>query len=167
MRNTFQGKNGKTYDVTDLLVNNIVKNNYLMLNYSMQELDKLYTEYFGSYVWEYKYILLEKIKHYDCSDNVNSFIFRGKSYWLDKATRVGLMHLADCSNDTLQVVLGDEVLTFQVEFIKDFLAKLEIYASQCYVQTQKHLIQVKNLSKIEDILNYDYTSGYPEKIVLE
>ena len=36
-----------------------------------------------------------------------------------------------------------------------------------YVQTQKHLIAVDSLKTPEEVINYDYTTGYPEKIVLE
>jgi hypothetical protein len=53
-------------------------------------------------------IVLEgKIKHYDTSDEVNSFLINGNKFWLDKNTRVGLMHLANCSTDSVQLVLGD------------------------------------------------------------
>jgi capsule polysaccharide modification protein KpsS len=58
-------------------------------------------------------------------------------------------------------------LEFSPEFVKEFLAKLEVYASSCYIQTQKHILAAKQLKNLEDILNYDYTTGYPEKITLE
>lgn len=109
-------------------------------------------------------ILEAKIKDYDTSSEVNSFLIGENKFWLDKATRVGLMHLANCSTDNLQLVLGDQVLTIPVDIAKDFLAKLEVYAGQCYLQTQKHLLAIKSLKTIEDVINYDYTKGYPEKI---
>lgn len=112
-------------------------------------------------------VLKAKILDYDISDNVNSFLMNGKKIWLDKNTRVGLMHLANCSDNSVQLVLGDEILTFTPEFVKDFLTKLEVYAGQCYLQTQKHLINISKLETIEQIINYDYTAGYPDKIVLE
>lgn len=127
----------------------------------------MYEYYFGNYESMYKYILKAKIREYDKSEHVNGFNMGDKIHWLDKATRVGLMHLANCSSDSLQLVLGDKVLTFPVDFAKAFLAKLEVYAGQCYLQTQKHLIAVDKLNNVEDIINYDYTTGYPEKIVLE
>ena len=77
------------------------------------------------------------------------------------------MHLANCSTEDVQLVLGDQILTFSPDFIKEFLAKLEVYAGKCYVQTQKHLIAIDSLKTPEEIINYDYTTGYPEKIVLE
>lgn len=166
MEKVFIGKNNKPYLVSELEIGNVLKNPELLSMYSMSELDELYKKYFGNYVYTYKYILAEKIKLYDSSVDVNSFLIEGSPFWLDKATRVGLMHLANCSSDDLQLVLGDKVLTFPVDFAKAFLAKLEVYAGQCYLQTQKHLIAVKELTNIEDIINYDYTAGYPDKITL-
>lgn len=112
-------------------------------------------------------ILKAKIQDYDTSDNVNSFVMGGKKLWLDKNTRVGLMHLANCSTSALQLVLDGTVMSFSPDFVKEFLAKLEVYAGQCYLQTQLHLMQVSNLTTIEEMINYDYTTGYPEKITLE
>lgn len=112
-------------------------------------------------------ILKAKIEYYDTSSDVNSFLIGENTFWLDKTTRVGLMHLANCSTDNIQLVLGDQILTISVDVAKNFLQQLEVYAGQCYLQTQKHLIAIKNLKTIEDIVNYDYTKGYPEKVKFE
>ena len=109
-------------------------------------------------------ILKAKIDNYDISSEVNSFLINGNKFWLDKATRVSLMHLANCSLDTVQLVLEDQILTIPVDIAKNFLQQLEVYAGQCYLQTQKHLLAIKELKTVEDIINYDYTKGYPEKI---
>ena len=76
------------------------------------------------------------------------------------------MHLANCSTDTLQLVLGNQILTIPVDMAKQFLAQLEVYAGKCYLQTQKHLLALKDLRTIDDIMNYDFTAGYPEKLSL-
>lgn len=167
MEKVFIGKNNKPYLISELEIVNIIKNPELLSMYSMVELDELYKQYFGNYGYAYKRILLEKIKLYDSSEKVNSFLIDGTPFWLDKATRVGLMHLANCSSDNVQLVLGDKIVTFPVELAKNFLARLEVYAGQCYLQTQKHLLAVKELNTLEDVINYDYTTGYPDKIVLE
>lgn len=44
------------------------------------------------------------------------------------------------------------------------LYALEIYASQCYDNTQWHLANINTLTTIEELEAYDYTSGYPEKL---
>lgn len=109
-------------------------------------------------------VLINKINEYDTSEKVNSFIIDNNPFWLDKNTRVGLMHLANCSQDNIELVLGDKVLTIPVDVAKSFLAQLEVYAGKCYLQTQKHLLAAEKLHTIEDIINYDYTAGYPDKI---
>lgn len=167
MKKVFIGKNNKPYSISDLEICNVLHNSELLALYSMEELHELYKEYFGNYKANYPYILAKKIEIYDSSEAVNSFIFNGKNVWLDKATRVGLMHLANCSSDDLQLVLGDQILTFTPDQVKTFLAQLEVYAGQCYIQTQRHLLEAKKLHNLEDILNYDYTTGYPEKLVLQ
>jgi hypothetical protein len=44
------------------------------------------------------------------------------------------------------------------------LYAIEIYASECYDNTQLHLANVETLSTLDSILEYDYTTGYPEKL---
>jgi hypothetical protein len=44
------------------------------------------------------------------------------------------------------------------------LFAIEVYASSCYDMTQYHLAQVNELEDINEIENYDYTTGYPEKL---
>jgi hypothetical protein len=62
--------------------------------------------------------------------------------------------------------LEDEIIELPVDIANKFLKELEVYAGKCYLNTQKHLIAIKSLETLEDMINYDYTSGYPEKIVL-
>lgn len=111
-------------------------------------------------------VLKHVINQYDKSSNVNSFIFKDKQLWLDKNTRLGLQQLVNSSEDKISLVLEDEILEIPVNVADKFLKDLEVYAGKCYLNTQKHLINVKSLETLEDIINYDYTSGYPEKIVL-
>lgn len=111
-------------------------------------------------------VLEAVIKAYDKSSSVNSFYYNGKEYWLDKATRVGLQNLANCSSDNMSLVLGNEIIKLSVDKVKEFLAQLEIYAGKCYVATSQHLLNIKELKTVEDVINYDYISGYPDKITL-
>ena len=111
-------------------------------------------------------VLQEEIKFYDKSSNVNGFYYNGKEYWLDKSTRVGLQNLVNSSSDNISLVLGNNIIELEVNKAKEFLSNLEVYAGKCYITTTKHLLATKEFKTIEDIINYDYTSGYPEKITL-
>lgn len=109
-------------------------------------------------------ILKKQIANYDSSDNVNSFIVGGQKYWLDKATRVGLQQLVNSSEDEVSLVLHDQVLTIPKDIASGFLAQLEVYAGKCYLQTAKHQLAIKELQTVDDLISYDYTKGYPEKL---
>ena len=41
---------------------------------------------------------------------------------------------------------------------------IEKYASKCYDNTQMHIAYVKVMEDIETLKNYDYRTGYPEKL---
>lgn len=112
-------------------------------------------------------VLQEKIKYYDTSLDVNSFYYNDKQYWYDKNTRVGLQNLANCSSENITLILDDNILELNLDKAKQFLSQLEVYAGKCYINTAKHLKSIKDLKTIEDLINYDYTSGYPSKIILE
>ena len=114
-----------------------------------------------------KDILKKKIELYSSSSNINSFNYNGKEYWLDKDNRNSLWNLSNSSLGNIEFIIGDEILTMNSLKLKAFLLKLEVYAYKCFVNTFKHLKASKDLSKLEDIINYNYTTGYPEKITLE
>ena len=111
-------------------------------------------------------VLQACIEYYDKSSNVNSFYYKDNIYWLDKSTRVGLQTLANSSQDNISLVLGNEIIELELDKAKQFLSQLEVYAGQCYLNTTKHLLSIKNLKTIEEIVNYNYTTGYPDKITL-
>lgn len=114
-----------------------------------------------------KDILIKKLELYSSSHNINSFIYKDKECWLDKNNRNSLWNLSNSSLGNVEFIVGDEILTMSSIKLKAFLVKLEVYAYKCFVNTFKHLKVVKSLDNIQDIINYDYTTGYPEKIVLE
>ena len=46
----------------------------------------------------------------------------------------------------------------------EMLYSIEEYASMCYDNTQLHLSNISKLDIIEEIENYDFRQGYPEKL---
>lgn len=118
--------------------------------------------------YELRMRLAELQKEYDTSPAVNSFEYDGRSFWLDKATRVGLVNSlrvqkeSGLERSTLWFGgIGHEV---SIDDALSFLSRLELYAIECYNVTQRHLAEIKALETLEDILAYDFTEGYPPKI---
>lgn len=118
-----------------------------------------------------KRMVEECIKAYDGSEYVNSFTFGGVQMWLDKATRVGLKLRFEA-----EIALGKETTTLWLNGMNftlplsgeqsamNVLVALEVYASASYDVTQMHLANVAQMTTAEEVLAYDHTSGYPEKL---
>jgi hypothetical protein len=104
---------------------------------------------------------------YRKSSGIHSFLYQGKEYWLDKEDRTSLWNLSNSSLGDLEFIVGDNIVTMSSLKLKAFLLKLEVYAYKCFVNEFKHLKAAKALVNFEDIVNYDFTTGYPDKITLE
>lgn len=110
----------------------------------------------------------DEIQTHDKSEEVNLFYIGDTAMWLDKETRTGLMlrfqaEQAIGNTDTTLWANGVQY-PLPLAMAVQMLYALEVYASACYDNTQRHLAAVDSLSTIEEIQSYDYTVGYPDKL---
>lgn len=109
------------------------------------------------------------IKDFDKSDSVNCFYCNGKSAWLDKATRVGLVNSLTMEKSAgridTQLWLNGEMLCMKIDDALKMLVALELYAKDCYSVTETHISNVNKLDDLNKVYNYKYTKGYPKKLM--
>lgn len=115
--------------------------------------------------------MLAYIEKYDASSSVNAFELNGMEVWLDKATRVGLMNSTTIAKSMGQqkttLWLGSYQLEVDCDKAIQLLSALEMYALECFNVTASHKATVGELKTIEEVLTYDYKSGYPDKLKME
>lgn len=115
--------------------------------------------------------VLSAIEAYDASDSVNAFMLNGQKVWLDKATRVGLMNSTTIAKAmgqaTTTLWLGETKLVVDCDKAMQLLSALEMYALECFNVTAAHRKAVNEMTTLEDVLGYDYTGGYPQKLIME
>lgn len=113
---------------------------------------------------------ITEIAAYDTSSSVNGFILNGLLVWLDKATRVGLMN-----STTITKAAGQKTTTLWLKGIKlvvdcdkaiQLLSALEMYALECFNVTASHKAAVSELTTIEEVIAYDYRTGYPKMLAM-
>lgn len=113
--------------------------------------------------------IINKIDNYDQSPNVNSFFVNGTQVWLNKDTRVGLMNSLtiekNSGKETSTIWFGTMYVNTSCDTAIQMLKSLELYAIACYNKTAEHKVSVNNLDNIEDVINYDFTQGYPSKLI--
>lgn len=115
-------------------------------------------------------ILLHNVESYDVSENVNQFSIQGKSMWLPKSDRVGLQmrfqaEKAEGKSETTLWAGDGSKFTLAIDTALQMLLALEAYASKCYDNTMAHIAAIQELETSEAIMSYDYTGGYPAKLV--
>lgn len=116
-----------------------------------------------------KAAIIKEIERYDKSNNVNEFTFHNVPMWLDKATRDGLYLrlLAEQAAEKVNTTLWLGTQSFEIPIASAFqlLYAIEVYASACYDRTAAHKAAVEAMTSIENVEEYDYTEGYPAKLV--
>ena len=112
--------------------------------------------------------LIAQITAYDTSEAVNSFTLGGKEMWLPKETRVGLVNSVtiekNAGKETTILWFDGAKYELPVDTALQMLSALELYALECYNVTAAHKAAVSALESVEDIVAYDYTQNYPEKL---
>jgi hypothetical protein len=115
--------------------------------------------------------VLGKIADYDTSDAVNEFIINGIGMWLDGDTERPKLrgavqtYLDKELGDYPLCVEGIGVIPVAPTKLLSMLADIEVYAIECFTKTFEHKEAVNTLTTCEELVNYNYTEGYHEKLV--
>lgn len=118
--------------------------------------------------YDLKQLVINIQKEYDKSDDVNCFIFNGKKYWFDKDTRLGLINSLNVQENigqtTTTLWIGNISVNVSIEYIREFLKNLELYAIECFNVTQTHLNEINSIDNRDELFEYNITTSYPEPI---
>lgn len=122
-----------------------------------------------------KAVKLRDLHEYDESNAVNVCFIRygGQviTYWADKHERDALKSaIRDCialGRKEYRLDLREKgfSITLPCELLLQMLAALEVYATECYNKTTDHEFAIKALTTKDEMEAYDFTVGYPEKLV--
>ena len=111
---------------------------------------------------------IDQIRSYDGSPDVNGFYVNGTEAWFDKETRSnfrGSLSDAEMLGETeVSVPINEHVVTLPIQTAKLFLAQIQRYADACTITTSRHIEQIRALTTIEDVEEFDITADYPQKL---
>ena len=115
-----------------------------------------------------KAMVIAKIEQYDKSDAVNEFTLNGNPMWIPRELRNELLDRVnreiERGHSILPVDYNGTPIPLPCAEGKPMIEQLKYYADDCYTKTAEHKIAVNALSTVEQVLAYDYTVGYPEKL---
>lgn len=112
---------------------------------------------------------LQQINTYDSSYKVNSFMLGEIEMWLTVEERQQLATQINANEAVgrteMTKYFHGTPYTFTLEQWKQMLVAVEVYAGDALNVTESHKAAVEALDTIEAIEAYDYTTGYPEKLI--
>ena len=113
---------------------------------------------------------INDISKYDTSDAINSFSINGVSIWLNRNDRNALMRRFEAEKasgvENTMLWYGINKFNLTVDNAINMLNSVEVYACKCYDTTSSHKAAVEALTSIDDVNNYNYKTGYPDKVNL-
>lgn len=114
---------------------------------------------------------IAEITAYDTSSAVNGLTYNGRFLWLPKEDRLSLTdrftrEMAKGLEKTNLYYNGEAIEVTPQQGLA-LVQEVSAYADKCFDNTQKHLAAVQALTTLEEVLSYDYTTGYPEKLQLK
>lgn len=109
---------------------------------------------------------------YDLSNAVNSFILNNQiETWFSVEQRLNYKQSVEAAKllgeDTLEFLVEGMPFSISINNAEYMLAQIQRYADKCFMVTEQHKFNIKSLTDIEEINNYNYTVGYPEKLKFE
>ena len=109
-----------------------------------------------------------EITAYDQSENVNQLSVNGIDVWFgpDERAKIkqGVESCKSTGRETYDVAWNGLRISVACDNALAILAQIEVYALDCLNVTAKHKAAVEKLTGIEEVLAYDYTTEYPEKL---
>ena len=112
---------------------------------------------------------IAELELYDQGENVNSFTLNGQEMWLNVSERQQLATQINANEsigrETMTRWFNGHEFTFPIETWKQMLILLEVYAGDAFNVTESHKAAINELTSIEEVESYDFTRGYPQKLI--
>lgn len=111
---------------------------------------------------------IAQIETYDASPAVEQFTINGTPMWLNHEVRQQIKTSVEAyiatGKETVTKIFDGIEYTFPCETWLQMLAALEVYAAEALNTTERHKINVYQMTRRKDVEDYDYTEGYPAKL---
>ena len=111
---------------------------------------------------------IAQIEAYDTSDAVEQFTINDSPMWLGHELRQQIRTSADAyaalGYENMTKVFNSIEFTFPISVWVQMLNALEVYAAEALNTTERHKAAVESMTSVQDVIDYDYTTGYPLKL---
>ena len=106
-----------------------------------------------------------QLRCYDQSSDVLSFSLNGVSMWLNPQQRVNYLMTIDAAEENGRTAVPFGGAEIPISYARTVLNAVALYAMQTMAVTDAHAAAIRALQTIAEIDAYDFTVGYPERLV--
>ena len=115
---------------------------------------------------------LMELNNYDNSSAINEFVINEElRTWFTPEQRANYKNSIDSAKllniESLQLLVDNNLLEIPTYKAEKLLAMIQLYADTCYIVTKQHEQRISQLETLQEVEEYDFTAGYPEKLNFE
>lgn len=111
-----------------------------------------------------------EVQMYHDSNDVKGFSINGEDYSVDTETlnKMTFRVMAESAMKINKTTLwfDGKAYNFKTKDAMELLYQLQIYFGDCFDVTNEHKNNIDSLSNSDDVDQYDYRAGYPEKVAI-
>lgn len=112
---------------------------------------------------------INEIENYGNSASINTFTINKIQTWFSSEERMSYKESVDSAKllevNTISFFVNNTLMNISTEELDKILAKIKLYIDQCAIVTKQHIVAVEKMENVEEIKSYDFTIGYPEKLI--
>lgn len=101
-------------------------------------------------------------------NEIHQFTINGDETWFDFNQRTEYRQNIESARrlgyDTTQFYVDDNIYTVNIDEFEKCLDRIQVYNNECDIIAKNHELTVDSLETIEEVDNYDYMAGYPERL---
>lgn len=131
---------------------------------TQEDAEQLYNELLAAAIHHKKV----EIEEYSRSSAIKTYLLNGVAGWENSEDRNSISKAASnkaaIGRTTYTLYHGGVGFPTTPNEVITLLAKVEVYASDCYDVTEQHKRHVEALLNIQEVKDYNHTLGYPDKL---
>lgn len=111
-----------------------------------------------------KGIRIAQAGQYDASAEIRTFYVNGVAAWISPNKRNNLKSACESFKKDGVTSVPFMGLTIPIDTALEMISQIESYAGATTIITDNHIAAIAALTTVEDVLTYDFTTGYPQKL---
>lgn len=100
-------------------------------------------------------------------NELKAISINGEDVWFDSEKRTSIVRSIEAERNlgqaTTKLEVNGHIYEMPIEDALDLMDQIDKYSKDCYINTVNHENAIDALTDLEQVMEYDYSTGYPTK----